>query len=224
MSNETATPETFIEVVDPELPPDVLPAPAEPSPPPYKPLARIRPGENIIVPVPIDDSTVLDFTPRMVAELLCPGIPVTEAIKVLLHCRSAGLDPFTEIWIDKRANDKGKFDYNVITSKRAFLRKAAEHPKYRGYTYTDSPSIAEKPDGDPVSGRCVVSRDGCPDYVEEVLYRETITAIGAGGKPYTRTGFCRTQPRAYLRLVTVARALRNCFPDRLNGLYVPGEF
>jgi len=218
------TPEQFTPVADPELPPEVLPAPLEPCEPVYQPLARLRPGATTTVPIPVSSSTVLDFTPQMVAELLCPGIPVTEALKVLLLCRSSGVNPFTELFIDRRANDKGKYDYNTIISKRAFLRLAAEHPQYRGYTYTDSPSMAEKPEGAPVYGKCVVSRNGCPEYTEEVLYREAITAVGAGGKPYTRTGFCITQPRAYLRLVTVARALRNCFPDRLNGLYVPGEF
>lgn len=216
--------EQFTPEADPAVPPENLPAPFEPPAPLDKPLARIRPGDSVVVPIPVDSSTVLEFTPKLVADLLCPGIPVTEALRILLLCRGSGVNPFTELFIDKRPNDRGRFDYNAIISKRAFLRLAAEHPKYRGYTYTDSPSITERPDGPPISGRCVVSREDCPEYTEEVIYKETITAVGAGGKPYTRTGFCITQPRAYLRLVTVARALRNCFPDRLNGLYVPGEF
>ncbi len=227
MQENASTPtDPFDPGSDLEIPPEVSPPPSPPPPTTHaitRPHNCLRPGDSAIIPIPIDQFTTLEFTPRMVADLLCPGIPVTEALRILLLCRGSGVNPFTELFIDKRPNDKGRFDYIPIISKRAFFRLAAEHPEYRGYTYTDHPPLNESTDAPPVFGRCVVRRADCPDYTEEVSYREAITSIGAGGKLYTRTGFCTAQPRAYLRLVTVARALRNCFPDRLNGLYVPGE-
>lgn len=167
-------------------------------------------------------STVLEMTASQVAELICPGIPPKKALEFLIKCREGNINPFTEIHINKSANDRGSFDYNFIVGKWAYFRIAAEHPEYAGYTYREYPE-ADKAYAPPIWGECTVHRRGKPEVNFRLYYDEAISAVGGGGKTIKRTGYCTAQPRMYLRLVTIARAFREAFPDRLAGVYLQEE-
>lgn len=189
----------------------------EPIPLPAR-RAVFKPDENVVVDIWVTADDCVRVTPRMVADLICPGIPVNEALRFLLVCRQAGVNPFgKEIYIDKRANDKGKMEYMFIIGQQALRRLAHQHPKFIGMTFEDFPKFDESNPKyvTPIMGRAKVWREGAPEpYVQEVYFEE----VGKGKK-----GYAQQQPREFLRGIAEARACRHAFPDKFSGLYDEGE-
>jgi hypothetical protein len=214
----------------------VVPTPCEPPPPGvviatkggrHGVVQNITPGPDTEVMIATDPYTRIVATPKMVAEIKCAGMPWPKALEVLLLCRRSGIDPFGgEVFLDKRRNDRGTYDYTTILSKRAFFRLAQTHTQFSDMKYEDFPRPEDCTESKPpVWGKALVWRkDWEKPYEYTLFYDEAITCVGVGGKPYRKSsGYCVAQPRQYLRLVCLARAFRDAFADSLNGFYLEEE-
>lgn len=185
-----------------------------------------NPTPDTVVEIWPTEVDCIRATPKMIADLVCKGIPMHEAIRLLMLCRQAGINPFSgELAVKKVENGRGGYDYQFMIRQQTWRRLASSHPEFGGMTYTEDPNDPAMyvP---PVRGVCTVWRKGTPEpYVQSVYYEEAITDVGVGGKPHKRnTGYPICQPREFLRGVTEARALRHVFPDRFSGFYDEGEF
>jgi hypothetical protein len=187
---------------------------------------EIQPGLDARVVIATDKATRIVTTPRQLADLKCPGMPWQKAQEVLMLCRRSCVDPYGgELFIDKKRNERGTYDYLVILSKRLFFRLAQSHPEFDRFTYVEFPDPADCDVNKPVVwGKASVWRKGWAEpYTYVLFYDEAISAVGTGGKAYKRSGYCTAQPRQYLRLVCLARAFRDAFADILTGFYEEHE-
>ena len=125
------------------------------------------------------------------------------------HCKSTGLNPFKkEVWAIKAG---GRLQ--VMTGINGFLAIANNHPEFDGMeTEVDN-------DSNPTKAICRVYRK------DRRFPSEGIALMKEYGKD---TPIWRQMPRVMLTKVAKSIALREAFPQELNGLYtaeeMPAEF
>lgn len=121
-------------------------------------------------------------------------------------CRATGLNPFKrEIWFIKT----GPQQVQMMTGINGFLSIANRHPQFNGLTIR----INEQ-DGKLVSATCTVYRKDRKYPSEATVYYEEY----AKNSP-----IWRTMPRMMLQKVAKSVALREAFPQEMNGIYTQEE-
>lgn len=120
-------------------------------------------------------------------------------------CKSTGLNPFKkEIWFIKTGAG-----VQMMTGINGFLTIANNHPQFDGMTV----SIKEE-DGKLISATCTVYRKDRKYPSEATVYYSEY----AKNSP-----IWRTMPRMMLQKVAKSVALREAFPQELNGMYTQEE-
>lgn len=138
------------------------------------------------------------------------GATESEFQMFLEFCKSTGLNPFKkEIWFIKTGAG-----VQMMTGINGFLTIANNHPQFDGMTVK-----IDEQDGKLVSATCTVYRKDRKYPSEATVYY----AEYAKNSP-----IWRTMPRMMLQKVAKSVALREAFPQELNGMYtqeeMPAEF
>ena len=120
-------------------------------------------------------------------------------------CKSTGLNPFKkEIWFIKTSQG-----VQMMTGINGFLTIANKHPQFDGMTVK-----IDEQDGKLVSATCTVYRKDRKYPSEATVYYSEY----AKNSP-----IWRTMPRMMLQKVAKSVALREAFPQELNGMYTQEE-
>ena len=120
-------------------------------------------------------------------------------------CKSTGLNPFKkEIWFIKTSQG-----VQMMTGINGFLTIANNHPQFDGMTVK-----IDEQDGKLVSATCTVYRKDRKYPSEATVYYSEY----AKNSP-----IWRTMPRMMLQKVAKSVALREAFPQELNGMYTQEE-
>lgn len=153
-------------------------------------------------------SSALDFSRADVIETIraTVGKELTqpEFLLFLEHCKATGLNPFKkEVWGIKAG---GRLQ--VMTGINGFLAIANRHPQYDGM------EVEVDDDAAPTKATCKVYRKD-----------RKFPAIGVALlKEYGKdTPIWRQMPRVMLTKVAKSIAIREAFPQELNGLYTEEE-
>lgn len=136
-------------------------------------------------------------------------------------CKSTGLNPFKkEIWFIKTkgyTNNRNEFvdgKVQIMTGINGFLAIANRHPQFDGMTI----KIEEDKNGLPQKAICSVYRkDRKYPSTATALYKEFVKPSRNG------SGIWQTMPSIMLAKCAKSLALREAFPQELNGLYTQEE-
>lgn len=133
------------------------------------------------------------------------GATESEFQMFLEFCKSTGLNPFKkEIWFIKTGAG-----VQMMTGINGFLTIANNHPQFDGMTVK-----IDEQDGKLVSATCTVYRKDRKYPSEATVYYSEY----AKNSP-----IWRTMPRMMLQKVAKSVALREAFPQELNGIYTQEE-
>lgn len=133
------------------------------------------------------------------------GATEAEFQMFLEFCKSTGLNPFKkEIWFIKTGQG-----VQMMTGINGFLTIANNHPQFDGMTVK-----IDEQDGKLVSATCTVYRKDRKYPSEATVYYSEY----AKNSP-----IWRTMPRMMLQKVAKSVALREAFPQELNGMYTQEE-
>ena len=133
------------------------------------------------------------------------GATESEFQMFLEFCKSTGLNPFKkEIWFIKTGSG-----VQMMTGINGFLTIANNHPQFDGMTVK-----IDEQDGKLVSATCTVYRKDRKYPSEATVYYSEY----AKNSP-----IWRTMPRMMLQKVAKSVALREAFPQELNGMYTQEE-
>lgn len=133
------------------------------------------------------------------------GATESEFQMFLEFCKSTGLNPFKkEIWFIKTGAG-----VQMMTGINGFLTIANNHPQFDGMTVK-----IDEQDGKLVSATCTVYRKDRKYPSEATVYYSEY----AKNSP-----IWRTMPRMMLQKVAKSVALREAFPQELNGMYTQEE-
>lgn len=138
------------------------------------------------------------------------GATPAEFQMFLEFCRSTGLNPYKrEIWFIKTSQG-----VQMMTGINGFLSIANAHPQYDGMQV----SIQEGDDGKLISATAVVWRkDRKYPSTATVYFNEYFKPSKYGN------GLWEKMPRMMLQKVAKSVALREAFPQELNGMYTVEE-
>jgi len=163
--------------------------------------------------VSIINNNLIDYNDASVVETLKQTVAINlshaEFLLFTHHCKSTGLNPFKrEVWAIKAGSR-----LQVMTGINGFLQIANDHPMYDGMT------IEVDSDERPTKAVCKV-------YRKDRKYPSEGVALL---KEYHKdTPIWKQMPRVMLTKVAKSIALREAFPQQLNGLYtqeeMPGEY
>ena len=156
--------------------------------------------ENNTPTINYDDNRMIHTLKATVAQ----GLSEPEFRLFAEHCKSTGLNPFKkEVWAIKAG---GRLQ--VMTGINGFLAIANNHPQFDGMeTEVDN-------DNQPTKAICRVYRK------DRRFPSEGIALMKEYGKD---TPIWRQMPRVMLTKVAKSIALREAFPQELNGLYTAEE-
>jgi phage recombination protein Bet len=154
-----------------------------------------------------------------------PPLTDQEAKKFVMMCVAKKLNPYLgEVYIVKYRSEKGPSRASIIVGKDAFMRKADEHPKYKG-----------------MKAGIVVQKDG--ELVERVgtLYMDDESLIGGWCEVYrtdreeptksvvslreydTKRKMWNTMKATMIRKCAIMGAIRECFASDFTGMYDESE-
>lgn len=155
-----------------------------------------------LVNINFEDQKVIKTLQATVAK----GATAEEFAMFTHFCQSTGLNPFkNEIWFIK-ANNR----VQMMTGINGYFTVANQHPDYDGMQVETS--YTEK--GVPIESVCKVYRkDRRFPSIGRARWAED-------HKPY---GVWKEKPTLMLEKVSKSRALREAFPQELNGLYTKEE-
>lgn len=180
-----------------------------------------------------DDGDEIALNPEKVLRYMIGGhknieIPEKEMSKIIMTCKARRLNPFTgDVVITPYKSADGTVTCSLTTTKDFFARRAERNPRYKGKTAGVTVISA---DGRPVKrkgsavypnlgetlvgGWCEVYVEGhdVPEYAEVSLYEYD-----------AQKALWKSKPGTMIRKVAVSQALREAFPDDLNGLYESEE-
>ena len=133
------------------------------------------------------------------------GATEAEFQMFLEFCKSTGLNPFKkEIWFIKTGAG-----VQMMTGINGFLAIANRHPQFDGMTVK-----IDEQDGKLVSATCTVYRKDRKYPSEATVYYSEYVK---------NSPIWRTMPRMMLQKVAKSVALREAFPQELNGIYTQEE-
>lgn len=167
----------------------------------------------------------MDLTTAEAKELLkntvAQGATDAELGMFIAHCQATGLDPILkEVWFiktkgyTKRDGTAVEGRVQIMTGLQGFLKVANRHPAYDGM---ECEVIREN--GKPVAAIAKVYRkDRKFPSVGEALWSEYYKP-----NPNGRAGIWEQMPSIMLAKCAKSLALREAFPQELNGLYTQEE-
>jgi phage recombination protein Bet len=168
------------------------------------------------------DKGQIQLTPNIVRKYLVSGdgrVTDQEIVMFLNLCKYQRLNPFLrEIYLIKYGDNQPA---TMVTGKETFLKRATNHPKYKGHV-TGISDDGKKAwaevhvDGYSVPIRCEVEYD---EYVG--TKDEWVSGKKTGRKVPNR--MWAEKPRTMLKKVALVQALREAFPDVFGGLYSQEE-
>lgn len=146
---------------------------------------------------------------NLLLNTVAKGANAQEFQMFLEFCKSTGLNPFKkEIWFIKTSQG-----VQMMTGIAGFLRIANSHPQFDGMEV----SIQEQ-DGKLISATATVYRkDRKYPSMATVYFSEYFKASKYGN------GLWEKMPRMMLQKVAKSVALREAFPQELNGIYTVEE-
>jgi phage recombination protein Bet len=160
----------------------------------------------------------------VIKQTVAVGATDAELAMFVEHCRATGLNPFKrEVWFVKqpgytrRDGQQVEGRVQIMTGIGGYLAVANAHPMYDGME-----TVVERDDkGFPVRAIARVHRKDrkFPSEAEALWIEDSQPTESSGGKP-TIWGRMRS---TMLLKVAKSRALREAFPQQLNGTYTAEE-
>ncbi len=142
---------------------------------------------------------------KLLLNTVAKGATEAEFQMFLEFCKSTGLNPFKkEIWFIKTGAG-----VQMMTGINGFLTIANNHPQFDGMTVK-----IDEQEGKLISATCTVYRKDRKHPSEATVYYSEY----AKNSP-----IWRTMPRMMLQKVAKSVALREAFPQELNGMYTQEE-
>ena len=155
-----------------------------------------------------ENSTVIE-NKKLLLDTVAKGATETEFLMFLEFCKSTGLNPFKkEIWFIKTKNG-----VQMMTGINGFLAIANRHPQFDGMEV----SIQEE-NGKLVSATAKVYRKDRKIPSCATVYLSEYFKPSQYGN-----GMWEKMPRTMLQKVAKSVALREAFPQELNGMYTQEE-
>lgn len=172
-------------------------------------------------------TTAIDYASAKMRETIRSTVAVgatdTELDMFIAFCQSTGLNPFKkEIWFIKtkgymrRDGTHVEGRVQMMTGINGFFQIANKHPEFNGM---EAPEFEEDASGNPI--KCTVRvhrKDRHFPSVGVARWREFFP-----GKTDKGNSLWETKPFHMLAKVAKAIALREAFPQELNGLYTEDE-
>lgn len=193
-----------------------------------------------------DDITVVGpkgervkLTVALIKQYVAKGAPDIEALKFLNLCVMQGLNPFLGdaylVGYKRKYGDKVYEEWQQITSKDAFLKRAEDVPEYDGFeagiVVRQRPSSGELEyrDGmyydesieELVAGWCQVYRKDRSHLPRVVVPLRGYRKVKADGSPMALWG---DKDSTMIRKTAIVQAHREAFPKPLGKLYTAEEF
>lgn len=178
-----------------------------------------------------ENGTEIVITDVDVKRVLCDNQNVTDAeMKMFVSlCKAQRLNPFIkEAHLIKYGNKPA----TIVTGKDVFTKRAARNPKFRGFeagvTVIDKDGRIERRAGSMVGnsterligGWCSVHLEGYEvPMFDEVSFEEYAGRKSDG----SLNSQWKSKPGTMIRKVAIVHALREAFPEDLQGLYDASE-
>lgn len=177
-----------------------------------------------------EGGTEIVITDVDIKRVLCdnPGVTDKEMKMFVSLCKAQRLNPFIKEAYLIKYGDKPA---TIVTGKDVFTKRAARNPKFRGYEAGLSVQTSDGrfvrrggsmalPSETIVGGWCKVFVEG----YEVPLFDEVSFAEYAGRKrDGSLNGQWSSKPGTMVRKVAIVHALREAFPEDLQGLYDGAE-
>lgn len=151
------------------------------------------------------DNGSIELSPSIIRKYIARNNNVTdeECYVFTQLCKYQKLNPFLrEIYIVKYGNGAA----STIVGKETYMKRAYNHPKYRGH-------------------KAWVSEDSqtatCEVYIDGFVVPITVTVDWAEYKQ--ESPLWRSKPKTMLRKVAIVQAFREAFPETFGGLYAEDE-
>lgn len=178
-----------------------------------------------------DSGAEVKLSPGIVKSYLTRGstkISDQEVMMFMMLCRDQGLNPFlNEVYLIKYGNEPAQ----MTTSYDVFKQRAIRNRLYKGH---NAGTIVEDKNGEiqrrkgcmvysgdvVIGGWCQVERDGMATLDHEVSFEEYVGRKSNG----EINRMWATKPGTMIRKVAVSQALREAFPESLQGLYTAEEY
>ena len=151
------------------------------------------------------------LTPQIVKQYICPKATDQEIYYFLQLCKAQNLNPFIrEVYLIKyRDGDPA----SMVTGKEVFLKRAMKNPRFDGQkAWTDG-------EGETMTATAEI-------YVKDYKVPISVTVDFKEYAGYTWKDGKRVlnkmwneKPKTMLRKVALMQALREAFPDELDGMY-----
>jgi len=179
-----------------------------------------------------DSGAPVKLSPGVVRSYLTRGggrISDQEIMMFMMLCRDQGLNPFlNEVYLIKYgSNDPAQ----MTTSYDVFKQRAMRHPLYQGHNAgticVDKSGEAVHragcmvyPGDEVIGGWCSVERKDMVPLLHEVSFNEYVGRKSNGDI----NRMWASKPGTMIRKVAVSQALREAFPESMQGLYTPEEY
>lgn len=163
--------------------------------------------------ITVTTSVLIDYKDKTVVSTLkatvAQNLTDAEFLLFIEHCKSTRLNPFKrEVWAIKTKDKHGNERLQIMTGINGFLQIANDHPMYDGMT------VEVDSDERPTKAICKVYRK------DRKYPAEGVALLKEYGK---NTPIWQQMPRVMLTKVAKSIALRESFPQQLNGLYTQEE-
>lgn len=174
----------------------------------------------------------VSLSPDIIRRYLVSGEPekVTgqEIVMFLTLCKYQKLNPFLrEAYLIKFGNDPA----TIVTGKEVFTKRAAKNPNSNGWKAGVTVQLASSDlleregtlvlDGEKlVAGWCEVRRKDWEQPIKAVASMKEYQRFKRDGTPMANW---KSMPATMIRKVAIVQALREAFPEDLQGLYSPEE-
>ena len=206
--------------------------PAEPFRPAEKAVAPIKASKKAVAPrtfdaraMQIDNLTIEDVMADFQTD---PPLTRQEAKKFILMCVAKKLNPYMpgEVYIVKYTSQKGDAKANIIIGKDAFLRKADEHPMYKGMKA--GVVVIKEGKDEPVEriGTLVLPKEELIGGWAEIVRSdrdEPTKSVVSLAEYHAHNKTWNEKTATMIRKVAIVAALREAFAGDFGGMYSQEE-
>lgn len=173
----------------------------------------------------VRDIQVHDMTLQDIKDYLCPAAPDKDAYMFLQLCKARNLNPFTnEAYLVPYKDKNDNIKCSMIVGKEAFMRKAEQHPQFRGF-----------------KAGIIVSKDEDLIYREGTFVRKGETLEGGWAEVYradrdhpirsevalseydSGMSLWKSKKATMIRKVPLVQSMREAFSTDLAGCYDADE-
>lgn len=173
----------------------------------------------------VRDVQVQDMTLEDIKDYLCPAASDKDAYMFLQLCKARNLNPFTnEAYLVPYKDKNDNIKCSMIVGKEAFMRKAEQHPQFRGF-----------------KAGIIVSKDEELTYREGTFVRKGETLEGGWAEVYradrdhpirsevalseydSGMSLWKSKKATMIRKVPLVQSMREAFATDLAGCYDSDE-